>query len=532
MASMNVRWTKMRVRRKAVATKVKNEGSNHLSDRNRRSGRKGLLLGIVAFLLAIARSMAPCEPLSIDHAAEVAHERALRLAQTDLDPEFISQAFPLQVVTYDLTEHASAFAHLTSSPPEQVSTVDADADVRFLFELLRVSYPAYDLWGGNAAFREAEERVTQWLSAAGQSLDRVEVESRIRESLSFVHDAHFTVGHQSLIPPRERPRLLVDEENVWRRDQEGFYRLRADVREYLIEVEGDPPERWLRLSIDSNGELAHRIVATDTVFLRRVECVLRSEQRRTTERATLVRVAGSTAGRGLSAYESFRRGAVLVQRLSGMPMPDDPAMCRFLDDAESIGPADLVLLDLRGNAGGCTPVAEEWFLRVAGRAPLRTAYTRQLSSLTSAALARALGDGSERIDELEQILAGTKTWQDAWMPTPGLADTPPILVLIDNVVASSAEYFVEMLARSPSVLILGGTTAGVNLVGNNAAFSLPRTGIDVQFGRNLSIANEERIGDGEGIAPDIYLGSNALERVLRFVELYGADSVIDALGGD
>lgn len=114
-----------------------------------------------------------------------------------------------------------------------------------------------------------------------------------------------------------------------------------------------------------------------------------------------------------------------------------------------------------------------------------------------------------------------------------MSNAIPILILMDDACGSAGESALQYLRMLDNTLVIGSNSAGYQLCGNVAGFSLPCSGIYFQFGISLRLYGDGADVDFRGWAPDVWCDpQNVLPAALALLQNAGiADSAAcEALG--
>jgi hypothetical protein len=232
------------------------------------------------------------------------------------------------------------------------------------------------------------------------------------------------------------------------------------------------------------------------------------------------------------AYEATRNvrfaardvapGTVLLQ----LPSFNDPAGidALFVAEAERIGAAERLIIDLRGNGGGSD---------YNYRALIPLIYTDPIRLVSNAALAT---EANIRVNEalvadttipaeiraqLARSVAQMRTAQGGWYEFPDrvheeevVLDRPQhVAVLVDRGCASSCEQFLLAAKQSRKVTIYGTRTAGILDFGNVRSAQMPGGTLLLNYPTTRSKRLPAAPVDGTGILPHVPVPDDVIDPV-------------------
>ncbi len=419
-----------------------------------------------------------------------------------------------------------------ASGTSPLSFADAEADVDLLFRALRCTYGGYAFFGGDAAFRQAQRNVLQWSRDKDTGLTVGDLQRYLTYELRFIADSHFTVGGQTLSPPKH---FFSDMSILFERDDYGFFLRHDGQRHYIQCIDGSPYFlSRLYLTLDAQGALRY-----------------------------VVGALGNTAKQSLSAQVLFDDGSSCTltltktdlsarqkDRAQAPPATDIPIarICHFGDvneqallaDARRIGESPVAILDLRGNGGGSPARVRQWLnaydpqhfsLKDTGpggyalhRQTLAVCgVLRRLAEAGAAAFDRYYYPGydfsAQELAFLDQITrSGINTQTVAAWPNRRVAANSLLVVLVDKDTMSAGEHLVARLLNRDNVLFIGTNTFGATVSDKGIPIVLPHSGITVQYGSSLYLMfNESVVNEAMGFFPDLWVPEDALNRALQWI---------------
>lgn len=193
-------------------------------------------------------------------------------------------------------------------------------------------------------------------------------------------------------------------------------------------------------------------------------------------------------------------------------------LASYAADAVKARGSTAIIYDLRSNGGGSDEWSNQWVQNYTG-IPERIQEPVLFANKNSA-LAKALYDvrgvgigarGSFGSFDVSENPGSTR-----------LSNAIPILILMDDACGSAGESALHYLRMLDNTLVIGSNSAGYQLCGNVAGFSLPCSGIGFQFGSSLCLYGDGTDVDFRGWAPDVWCDpQNVLPAALALLQNAG-----------
>lgn len=464
------------------------------------------------------------EPIAAtDYASLVASVSAARRAELSADTCFdgyldylVNDFSTLGLISED------EMRLLTNSNVPMVQTVtyaEAVSDIDLLFRALRVCYGAYYYFGQDA-YDHAEQEVLSWLQ--GQSTISVsELRDVLRESLSFMVDAHSFVGYDVDVLGNIRYKYHDCLEQLYEQGEQGFFKLINGER--LDFVSFSDARVTMEPTLLESGKIVYspvlfcpkEQVASSTVTLRDSSGNLHTE-------AMQFRVSPDYSFSREIEYHLLQENGVayLSLRSFDTEMYSD-TLAKFQTSGTTLRDSKAIIFDLRGNSGGSESPIFNWAYNLTGEHPvLREAQANRYSIFNAST--------NYSYFTLNHINAGK------WIP-----NDIPILVLVDDCCASAGESALNILKTMDNVLVIGSNSSGYQLGGNAVRMTLPNTSIDANIGTQLRFFFDMENVDCTGYTPDLWCRPDtALDAVLNMLTEYGiadnetADALRESIEAD
>ena len=456
----------------------------------------------------------PLSELLAQAAADHKDSMTLRITQQDA-----AAYFPDDPASASLLTDAEITSLLMQRDTvDTVSREEALSDTDLLFRALHAAYGAYYYFGA-ARFDAAQAAVTDWLSEQ-ERVSVNELGARLQQELLFMleNDAHAMIWEPT---PSEQVRYeyFYAEGLEFGQDDIGYFTEKDGVRWY---VDGFSDSRVsLRPTLMADG----RVVCAPVLFCTRPTV--------TGSTVTLRSEAGETAVCDLIWTESraLREGNhqvdyKLLQEsgLTYISVRDfdrsawADTLTAYAADAIKARGSTAIIYDLRSNGGGDDQWSNQWVQNYTGipeRIQKPVFFANKNSALAKAQY-DVRGGGIGARGSFGSFDVGEN---------PGntrMSNAIPILILMDDACGSAGESALQYLRMLDNTLVIGSNSAGYQLCGNVAGFSLPCSGIYFQFGISLRLYGDGADVDFRGWAPDVWCDpQNVLPAALALLQNAG-----------
>lgn len=455
----------------------------------------------------------PVVPLHFDHLQDVlpAEEIEARLAPWLFEPD-VANALPLAALADVSVEGTMVLT------PEQ-----AREDVAYLFALLKNGYAGYGYFNENGRF----DRVQAQLNAAigdQTRVSRVWLLEQMLTRLNFVQDCHFSIDSY----------LLCQPQYFWTAADWYFYEAngryftgQAGEQWWLTAVDGESPEKMLKLTLDAQGAPAYLLGQLANGQPPSSVLTLALPDGDVLEQ----RVGWVTAvfDPPVTTYEMYRTDSNIPVVVSRLFPAEDDKLPQFVADAADLADEPIILVDIRANQGGSSSWGDQWVANLTGVLPASPVVGAALLTETAVQgnlnAARAYGFEGPILDIfynlLEDLAEQPGGWAGLEVPvlTPIANQDQLIVVLMDKGTASSGEWFLANLRQLENVVFVGENTGGIGQFGEVTYFALPNSGLPVQFGTKLFFPPDLSLTEGVGFLPDLWVPTDqALDLSLAAIE--------------
>jgi len=414
--------------------------------------------------------------------------------------------------------------------PHALTQNELISEIHFLFDLLRYGYAAYQYFGGDDIFIPLKEAM---IAQLGLMNDPILAADYLHEILlpilrGVIQDNHFWVSGHSI---GVRSQLFMNRDLI----------IRQIDSKYLVEIDGAIYEvleirngageliDGMLPTLTADGEFAlafgyvyYGISPGTDVTPFEITVLLENAYGYRTLTGVLPPVSDSIVCYGNVYSINVHNGVAVLEnrrlhhraRVGGIQF--DPQLSRFPITGRMLRNEPVLILDLRGHAGGNDGYAYDWIRRYTGQRLNRGNYNLmfthvRLNSATTNALQPWISSSSPPSWDI---------WESDIAPVL-ISNEHLLIVLTDNSIGSAGDVFVGLLRQLDNVLIVGTNTRGVLVTGNLGQAILPRSRIEINFGVSLNIRPDFSQFEGVGFMPDLWVPPDeSLERVLRLIERY------------
>jgi hypothetical protein len=417
-------------------------------------------------------------------------------------------------------------AQLTIAPPQNKATltrVEAEADVKYLFLLFKHGYSGYGFYNENNNWERAQEAILQDL-AKQETISGNDLASRISKQLAFINDGHMAIGNQK----------FFQHQDYWHwdgmdffKEGERFWNWGAGGKQWLEAVNGKPPAAWLKYALNSQGDPVYQLGTLspqkpDDFTLE----ISRADGKRAQQTGFWLRAAFTSDGAAYTRVVQDGIPVIVNRTLSGSAT----ALKSFQDDAPQLRKEPVVVLDLRGNGGGSSSIAENWVRNFSGVNPKSPYISTELGTRTTFIgklnVMATWPDMTSSIDYkslVAQLDSGARKrgWSDFRVPQYAVVPNPNqlLIVLTDSRICSSGEWFLGVLKQLENVVFVGENSMGCRPFGDLTIYRLPNSGLQVRLTNKLFLEPDLASTQGIGYLPDLWVpASKALPYTLAAIK--------------
>lgn len=412
-----------------------------------------------------------------------------------------------------------------------IAKEEALEDIEYLFSLLKFGYAGYEYFGGDEKFLPAKKNMI-WsvVETYGNHVDVNRLLDIIYSELKFIQDSHFDIGHYRLC---NYTKYFSSRRFNFNKDEDGFYTLIDNELYYLIDIDGNLPNCYMKQSLDDYGNMIYNLgtLSETTDVSIPLNLLLKSETGFRSEKVSLFEYIPIYKDKpiGYRYYQTYGIPVLEVTSLSRIT-PEDKSIEKFIEDSKDLGKKENIILDLRSNQGGSMINVEEWYKGFTGTTLKKDIIQSGLYTNTSISLSKSKFEAKE--NETEEVksrcLKAISGYEDekyfpGWSPIK-YEDFKPIdnkvniYILVDKNTSSAAEFFVYYLRKLNNVTIIGTNTNGCMLTGNCNTAYLPNSNIQLHISHKIYLNKEMANIDGFGLLPDLWIKpEQALSKVVKYI---------------
>lgn len=455
------------------------------------------------------------------------------------------ESFDEKKFTPDYRDEINVFSEdeieilLDKQDSRAVTKQEAIEDINTLFKLYKYTYSAYHYFGGDITINEAKDKILQdIINLDNNEISYLDFRKMIAKHLNFIQDEHHTI------------RYIVDGE-VSKRDEIVFYDsyklyigdkldiiykndkyyIKSDNAELLIEsIAGDTDlHNYIKSTINDEGKIVYGLFSLFTSKENAEKCNTITAINQ--DKEVTINISWTLAENGTTDFEKLYE----KKEINGVPVYTIHKMIGSKEGLEGLEERNLLdefsnsakearnhysfIIDLRGNTGGNSTYAHNWFYNYCGSSPISAGLSYSKSNLLDATYYKNNNIGLDK--EYYDLLNAGKWSKNISTESEWYDNNNIIIVLVDNYVASSAEYMVSILRQLDNVIFIGSNTSGAMLTPGNTSKYLPNSKLFVYYGSGLSFTNSLDNIDCKGFMPDIWVNpKDALEKAIQLRNYY------------
>ena len=416
---------------------------------------------------------------------------------------------------------------------KSVTKLQAIQDVETLFKLYKYSYAGYYYFGGDVTYNAAKEKIIKDIEQYDKEvISGEELIELIVPHLRFVQDGHNSIRviengviKKSDIEFCENYYLFISNEYDISYKNNKYY-LKLDDKEILIEsFSGDNNlDSYIKPTIDDEGKLSYGLFALFTSFKNAEKCntIIVVDNDKKVSYELNWKLANNASRDYMNIYERKEIDGIptyFIHRMRGLNY-ENPILEKFPLSAIGARDEKVFIIDLRGNNGGYSYYANEWYFNYTGKIAKSPRYSFTKFSMLDAYMYTNKYNvdfpnfTDKYYDSLEWVKESNKS--RIWADNDNI-----IIVLIDNNVASAGEIMIEHLSTIDNVIFVGSNTYGARLTSGISSKYLPNSKLEVYYGFAMHFFDNPEGIEGKGYMPDIWVNpEEALDKAIKFCKYY------------
>lgn len=388
------------------------------------------------------------------------------------------------------------------NPDKDLSMEHAMEDLDKYFSYLKDSYAGYLANGGDYRFLKAKESITDKLY---DGMKVGEFKDQLEEELSFVDDAHFTIGDLNK-RTEDKSWYLVETLQLFKTSK-GLYSISDDS---YIENH-DNLNDLLKPSITSGGKACYILMG----YGKEIEGAPKLIKLSNGEERNIVfrRIKNSDDKEKKPVYKDI--DGIKYLKFPSIYFPAEAKEIKIvLKAAKEMKGSPISILDLRGNSGGNGILSDQWIEAYSGEKALHSYH--QIGIL-SKEMEKYDSNGQKWDDYIEA--SGALVYDDSHVVIKGsdkiINNDNLLIVLIDNRMASASEMIVDGLHHLKNTVFIGMPTSGCS--NSSIVFNayLDNSNILFGFGNLWSIFHPDYFQEFKGFQPDIWIEEVDLEELVK-----------------
>ncbi len=431
------------------------------------------------------------------------------LVETPIDNTALMSCLVTDAAAANLLSDAEIAALLEDhSRPEMITYEQAVADVDLFFRAFASAYGGY-YYFGESAWQEAENEIMAWLNGKS-SVSRTQFETALCSAMDFLQDAHVSIGGTDRGLELEYEYYYCEGQD-YRQDEAGYYKTVNGERWYFVSFSDERVS--LERSLTAEGEIVYSpVLLCPEPDMKSCAVTLKSASGKTkTETIAWIRNESYWGGYYPdTGYQYIEEDGIAYISLRSCSNYYRDILEEYAASGSDARDASLIVFDIRGNSGGSELYSTNWIVNFIGYGPsLPLAGGTRYSKLRTAT---GFDNGN--------IAAGT--FESYRVSGRWIENDIPIIVLVDEYVASAGESTLNYLRAMDNVIVVGSNTTGAQLCGNVMGLTLPNSGTHFSFGSGIGFQYDTTNKDFRGYEPDIWCNpKTSLDAVMNMVELYG-----------
>ena len=406
-------------------------------------------------------------------------------------------------------------------------------DIDYLFSLFKYGYSGYEFFGGDEAFTEAKENILWSIYESYENKMSVdEFLDVLYGELNFIQDSHLLIGHYQLC---QYSKFYSSRNLKFYRDKKGYYTNIDNENLYLLSVDGNSPDSYMKLTLDKEGDPVYNLGMISSNIENvsiPLNLVFKSKNNTLNSTINLFEYIPfyKKIDRAYNYYEIDNIPVLEVNSLCRIS-PDDFSIESFLEDSKILKDKENLIIDLRGNSGGSMINIDKWYKGFTGEDLQRDMVQSGLYTNTSTILSMSKFEhkdnehGIIKDQCVEQISSFRDKWYfPGWSPIKFEEFIPPenntnIYILMDKSTSSAAEFFAYYLRKLNNVKLVGTNSNGCTLTGNCNTVYLPNSRIKLHISHKLYINKEFENTDGLGLLPDLWIKPElSMDRIIKYIK--------------
>jgi hypothetical protein len=402
-------------------------------------------------------------------------------------------------------------------PPGKIAPEQAAEDVERLFTLLSHGYSGYGFYNQGGEFDQAKTNILHELSTK-PSWSADAFAGLLHEQLRFIVDRHMSIGEYKF---SEHSDFWYDTDLELTLGDDGYQFEAGGEMFTLVSINDADPTPFLLPSLNKEGEPVYRVGLLSKGEPSPLSLTAVSEAG---ERQFDVKFQRSDFD--YYSKDIFKEdviGGIPVVRMRSFSDINSDELDQFVESARDLRGEPVVIVDLRGNGGGNERWTSLWIQNLTGVRPESVFVFSELESVTSmigranafvywdhqgADLELFRTEAARYTRVAESIESGTRQphWTGPRYPhIPLIENDTTVVVITNDLVASSGEGFVMRMSQAENVVVVGENTMGALTFGNISTHQLPNSKLMVWIPINFNLFPDQELRESVGLVPDLWV---------------------------
>lgn len=129
-------------------------------------------------------------------------------------------------------------------------------DVEHMFKILKYSYAGYQYFGGDTKFNGVKSSIINIVNKSENWIVVKDFNKILCDNLNFIQDGHFLIGNKNTCVFKC---YYYNEEYSFNKDNKGYFTIIDKDKYYLVEVNNEDPEKYLKISLNKNGDIVYNL---------------------------------------------------------------------------------------------------------------------------------------------------------------------------------------------------------------------------------------------------------------------------------
>lgn len=401
---------------------------------------------------------------------------------------------------------------------KKLSYKEAKEDVDELFKVFKYGYAPYKYFGGNDAFGKAKEDIIKALEGK-DSIAASELRDLIVKNLSFINDRNVYI--EGALPYKLVQSFMNTKYELYK-DDKGFYKFENNKKYYIKSIDGSEElDKYVKPSINDEGRIVYNIVdfiegieGEDKIPAegKKIQVVFKADTEEKREELQL-EFKKYDKNNSKTVNAAVKEGVAIIKMGQTDSWNDRAYGSKLVETVSTGKESDIIILDLRGNAGKMPVEFKSWCQEFFGTIldEYRCDGFRINTKLTH----------SVSEDDQKYFPYVFQKYQGVF--NKFVKSNKKFFVLMDKYNYGEMEYVLLCLSPCNNVVLVGENTGGCSFTAEDfvSNFKLINSNINVTLPKSLNIPCYPGRPNGYGVQPDIWVEADKAEdKVMKLIKYY------------